>query len=302
MEVQKAGLGLTFAPGCENLSRGLDAGTGSCRAGGRTCGVPRARWLRNRRSGAADTPVPIAVHDGRATFRAETRLARSEILVVVSAISRVRGPFPIELTARPASSPTIPDLADDGPVTETKTVVPPAPIAATSEAPSSPPGAERVFHMMVRDGDAASPSNYIAVRRSLKGVGREVQVYAAAEDFDQVGQELVSDIIKTFDDRILPLTSARFGRLATSIATAGSRSCYRAGSITSEVAATLSTASSESPTWTRSPRPLRQPLRHDVPEHGLEERAVPPHGAGPRVYARGHLQREDVRRGRASGA
>ncbi len=65
--------------------------------------------------------------------------------------------------------------------------------------------------MMVRDGDASSPSNYIAIRGVLKGVGRKVQVYAAAEDFDQVGQELVSDIIKTFDDRILPLTSARFG-------------------------------------------------------------------------------------------
>jgi hypothetical protein len=66
--------------------------------------------------------------------------------------------------------------------------------------------------MLVRDGDSGSPSNYTAIRGVLKGVGREVQVYVAAEDVEQVSGSLVQDLINTFDDRIFPLTSRRVGR------------------------------------------------------------------------------------------
>jgi hypothetical protein len=156
-------------------------------------------------------PVSIAVHDGHASFCAETRLPKSEILVVVSAISRARGPFPIELTVKPASSAMIPDVADDGVATEPKSPVRPNSERREPEAPSGPPAPYRTFHMLVRDGDAASPSNYIAIRGALKGIGRKVQVYVATEDVDQVGRELVDDIVDTFDARILPLTTARFG-------------------------------------------------------------------------------------------
>ena len=48
--------------------------------------------------------------------------------------------------------------------------------------PRGLPPRERDFHMMVRDGDTGSPSNYAAVRGVLKGVGHRVQVYVAAED------------------------------------------------------------------------------------------------------------------------
>ena len=65
--------------------------------------------------------------------------------------------------------------------------------------------------MLVRDGDVYSPSNYIAIPAALRGVGRRIQVYVAGEDLDSVGAELVADIIHTFDDRIFPLMSSRFG-------------------------------------------------------------------------------------------
>jgi hypothetical protein len=65
--------------------------------------------------------------------------------------------------------------------------------------------------MMVRDGEVICPSNYTAIRGVLKGIGRGIQVYAAAEDLDRVPEDLVHDIITTFDDRILPITSSRFG-------------------------------------------------------------------------------------------
>ena len=50
----------------------------------------------------------------------------------------------------------------------------------------------------------ASPSNYVGIRGVLKGVGRRVQVYVAAEDVEQVSGDLVQDLIVTFDDQIYP--------------------------------------------------------------------------------------------------
>ena len=59
-------------------------------------------------------PVPIAVRQGRATFRAPAASPGSELLVVVSALSRETGPFSIKLAARPAKIAAIPAIADDG--------------------------------------------------------------------------------------------------------------------------------------------------------------------------------------------
>jgi hypothetical protein len=73
------------------------------------------------------------------------------------------------------------------------------------------PVKERVFHMLVRDGDVYSPSNYTAITALLRAVGQYSQVYVAGEDAASVKDELVSDIIRSFDDRIFPLMSKRFG-------------------------------------------------------------------------------------------
>jgi hypothetical protein len=153
----------------------------------------------------------IAVRDGRSIVRVPTPSPGSEVLVVVSSLARSRGPFPIQLTARPASAASVPDQADDGPRGS-----PPQAAAVPAEqsdpAPSSRlPALDRVFHMMVRDGDAASSSNYTAIHGMLKGVGRRVQVYVAAEDVEQVSTTSIQDLILTFDDRIYPLTSGRVG-------------------------------------------------------------------------------------------
>ena len=65
--------------------------------------------------------------------------------------------------------------------------------------------------MMVRDGDAGISSNYTAIRGVLKGVGREVQIYVAPEDIDNVSSGLIQDLIVTFDDRIYPLMARQMG-------------------------------------------------------------------------------------------
>ncbi len=64
---------------------------------------------------------------------------------------------------------------------------------------------------MVHEGDVASPSNYVPIRGILKGVGRRIQVYVSSEDADRVDRDLLRDVITAFDDRIYPLTTARFG-------------------------------------------------------------------------------------------
>jgi hypothetical protein len=150
-------------------------------------------------------PRAIAVRDGRATIR----LPASETLVIVSALARSGGPFPIRLSTRPVSSASIPTLADDGPRDRPNQSVPLPP--PPPEPVDRMPPRERTFSLMVREGDAASPSNYLPVRGILKGVGRRVQIYVSSEDADAVDRGLLEDLIITFDDRIHPLASARFG-------------------------------------------------------------------------------------------
>ncbi len=152
---------------------------------------------------------PIAVRDGLATFRLPALRANSETLVVVSSLARSQGPFAIRMATRPVSIASIPTLAEDGIRGRPNLVVPP-PITPQERVDRLPPR-ERTFYLMVRDGEVASPSNYSPVRGILKGVGRRIQVYVSSEDADAVDRDLLKDIVTTFDDRIYPLTAARFG-------------------------------------------------------------------------------------------
>ena len=158
-------------------------------------------------------PVPIAVQHGRAIFRAPASTPGSEILVVASALSREKGPFSVQLTARPATSASVPSLAADGlpGCARRPAECPPPRQTADLEREHADPGRPRVFHILVRDGDVYSPSNYVAVPAVLRGVGRRIQVYVAREDLDpsQPIRSATSSI--TFDDRIFPLMSSRFG-------------------------------------------------------------------------------------------
>jgi hypothetical protein len=157
------------------------------------------------------SPMPIGVREGKARFRVPTPSPRSEVLVVVSALARSRGPYPVRLAVRPAdeSSPIL--VADDGPrrapgLLATRRVLSPRPAAS-----SRPPSPRRLFHLMVKDGDVASASNYTAVQGVLKGVGLRVQVYVAPEDETAVSSDTIRDVIASFDDRIYPVAAKRFG-------------------------------------------------------------------------------------------
>jgi hypothetical protein len=161
-------------------------------------------------------PAAIAVHDGRATFQVPTSGPSGEVLVVVSALARSRGPFPIQLAVKQTERLCPAELADDSQGCEgaVRKAVPVRSPCPEPEAPHNLPPATREFHMLVRDGDVSSPGNYADIQGVLKGVGRRIQVYVAAEDRDRVSAEVVKDLILTFDDRIYPVARARFGTAA----------------------------------------------------------------------------------------
>ncbi len=153
-------------------------------------------------------PTPIKVINEQASFRAPLEGPGSELLVVVSALSSRPGPYPIELRVSGADHESWPNLADDGPAR------PPAKCPLVSRSPrpgaAETPPRERVFYLLARDGDASSPSNYIAVKGVLRGLGRGIQVYVAAEDQDAVAPAVIKDVVGSFDDLIEPRAAERF--------------------------------------------------------------------------------------------
>ncbi len=119
-------------------------------------------------------PASIEVCDGRASFRVPTPDSTSEVLVVVSALSRASGPFAVQLKARSADVASVPNLAVDGRGALSVERSPRAhPDHGRQPARGLPPN-ERLFSMLVRDGDVASPSNYTTIRGVLRGVGHHV--------------------------------------------------------------------------------------------------------------------------------
>jgi hypothetical protein len=157
----------------------------------------------------AGSPVSIAVRNGRATFRVPSPAPGSECAVIVSALARSPGPFPLHLGAASADSPGEPETVALAPIRPS--LFPAKRVMSPGEPSRRQPATARDFHVMVRDGDVTSPSNYLAVRGVLRAVGTRVQVYVAAEDVPRVDKSMLEDMVKTFDDRILPVAARTVG-------------------------------------------------------------------------------------------
>src|SRR5262249_46898065 len=131
-------------------------------AGGWIAAARPGRFGADATCWSPGVPRAIAVNRGRAIFRIPTAAPTSETLVVVSALARSSGPYPIRLSARPVDRAEEPAPADDCPPAAPRLAAPELPL------PSAPgdrlPPSEQVFQMMVRPGDLASPSNYAPIR------------------------------------------------------------------------------------------------------------------------------------------
>ncbi len=169
-------------------------------APGRT---PESTWRTGR-------PVPIAVTRGRAIFSAAAPERGSGTLVIVSALAKSPGPFPIRMTARPVAEARPPTLATEGPRGVPDLAFPP--LRPVAETVATAPPLERTFHLLVRDGDVSSASNYLAVQGRLRAVGHRVQVYVDAQDISVVGAEVLRDLVTTFDDQVFPTAARTLGQ------------------------------------------------------------------------------------------
>ena len=162
------------------------------------------------------TPVSVAVRDGHAKFRVPVAGARSEVLVVVSALSFAPGPYPVRLDAKPITdsgraddaAPTLASWLSPSTLHQSK--LSPFPPEKVPKPATGLPPLKRDFSMMVRDGDVASASNYLAVRGVLRAVGKRVQV-SSRPRMSAVRAELLKDLVATFDDRIFPVAAASVG-------------------------------------------------------------------------------------------
>ena len=154
-------------------------------------------------------PVPVSVRDGKARFWLPVAESGSEVLVVVSALACSPGPYAIRLETANAPEAGLPDQVAYPSLRPRRShSFRPDP---TREPASGLPPLKRSFSLMVRDGDIASASNYLAVQGVLRAVGKRVQVYVASEDLDRVEPDLLKDLVATFDDRIFPVAAASVG-------------------------------------------------------------------------------------------
>ena len=154
-------------------------------------------------------PVPILVQSGRVQFVIPSRHQASKALVIVSALSRQHGPFSISLTSTTWDSARPVALGDDGAKRQ--------PVAIERLSLREPvlrdqvPPASRSFHLLMRDADPLSVSNYQQVEGKLVAVGARIQIYVDSEDLAKVQTSTLREILQTFDQAIYPLALKEFG-------------------------------------------------------------------------------------------
>ena len=154
---------------------------------------------------------PIAVERGRAEFDLAAGRPGSKTLLVVSPLATGSRLYPITVRASSIADPGLPSIIP-GPI-----VSPPSRFAVDA-GPRSPVrnpdrnvSPSRSFHLLVRDGDVASASNYRRVDARLLAIGATVQVYGDIDDAATIDPVTVREVVATFDERIEPLARRRFG-------------------------------------------------------------------------------------------
>lgn len=160
--------------------------------------------------------MAVSCQGGLARFVTPSPLPGSRTLVIVSTLGTTPGPFPIQLSARSVgpAEPRSPVDALPSPLARTVNPRSRPPVALEPvgpEATARPPESQ-FFHLMTREGDVASASNYEEVAAGLRGIGRRVQVYVDSSEDSAVPNALVEDIVRTFDDRVFPVAAATIGQ------------------------------------------------------------------------------------------
>jgi hypothetical protein len=157
-------------------------------------------------------PVALAVNGGHARFQVPAPQAGSPTLVIVSSLANSPGPFPVRLTAQGTSRVNPPQLEPPStPPARAARLAAPR-LEPITEPAAGIPAAERTFHILARDGDVASASNYLPVRGVLRALGQRVQVYVDSDDVARVGPAVLRDLVASFDGEVFPLAARTIGQ------------------------------------------------------------------------------------------
>ena len=163
------------------------------------------------------TPRAIGVHAGKASF---TVGAGEGAVLIITALSRESGPYPLRLRTRKIVDPATQSSSDSRQDAMTRLI----PIGeggqralptedmhrAVTESPM-PPGS-RVFHLMTLPGDVTVAGNYRPVPARLRALGKAVQIYVDERDAGRVGTDLLREVVATLDEEVIPRLAATLGR------------------------------------------------------------------------------------------
>ena len=146
----------------------LDRDPGRVPGGTERVGVRASRQVRRHLAAGGSGWHQSA---GRAGDIPDSRFlsAGSEALVIVSSLSRGSGPYPIVIEAKYVAEPAFADRVEEA--APHQRVLAAFRPEILKEASQEVPPSSREFHMMVRDGDVTSSSNYLAVRGELLSPG-----------------------------------------------------------------------------------------------------------------------------------
>lgn len=155
-------------------------------------------------------PVAIAVERGHARFDVPAADRRARTLVIVSSLATTSQAYTTQLIARASSHAGAPAVAHDPPPR-------PADLSAPALEPVRPPATAvppraRSFHVLARDGDVASASNYVEIHGVLRASGQRIQVYVDASDVSRVHDDVLREVVATFDGRVFPVASRTIGQ------------------------------------------------------------------------------------------
>ncbi|MFO0909535.1 MAG: hypothetical protein U0794_14470 [Isosphaeraceae bacterium] len=157
-------------------------------------------------------PIAVEVKQGRFSAVLPSPNPNARCAVIVSTLGGGSGPYRVQLRATEADSGSIAwSAAATEPMRRKPQAAKPR-LAQVAPVSRTLPARERSFHLMARDGDVSSASNYDEVPAVLLAIGQRVQVYADKADAKRVGPDVVADILATFDRKVFPHAAARIGQ------------------------------------------------------------------------------------------
>lgn len=169
------------------------------------------------------TAIPLEVREGRCEFTVATPHKGDKYMLVVGSLARGAGPIPVTIrTERGAGPAPLPvELAEQDEAWKQRTQELHDRLAKFSQSrlpvKDYPPAADslprREFYLFTKETDFHNPHSYTTITGALHGVGRFCQVYVDRDHADVAGlQPTIDDVIRTFDEDILPRARQSLGR------------------------------------------------------------------------------------------